>query len=293
MRKELIRPEAALFADEEAFRFRHLLSRDAAYDALPKATRAELHERFADWLDEHGAGLVELDEMLGYHLEQAARFNEELGRPGDALAERAAARLGAAGVRALDRGDMVGAINLLGRATALLPPTDDARIELELELGEALQEAGRLAEAESLLEQTAVQAARSDQPLIRLRPQLGLVSVRMQTRRREGASTDSDVTSSRWWPCSRRQAIIVTRRTLSVCSGCSPAAGTEAADLQERALAHALQAGDERRAQVIARHIAAIALWGPEPVPSPRSPAAARSSTKHRATREGSSRRAA
>ena len=58
-------------------------------------------------------------------------------------------------MRALDRGDMVGAINLLGRATALLPPNDDARIELELDLGEALQEAGRLTEAESLLEQTA------------------------------------------------------------------------------------------------------------------------------------------
>ena len=43
-------------------------------------------------------------------------------------------------------------------------------------------------------------------------------------------------------------------------------AGAEAANLQERALAHARAAGDERRAQAIARHIAAIALWGPEPV---------------------------
>ena len=41
---------------EDAFRFRHLLIREAAYEALPKATRAELHERFADWLGEHGAG---------------------------------------------------------------------------------------------------------------------------------------------------------------------------------------------------------------------------------------------
>ena len=138
VRKELIRPDAAQSPGEDAFRFRHLLSRDAAYEALPKATRAELHARFADWLDEHQAGLVELDEMLGYHLEQAARFNDELGRPGGALAERAAARLGAAGLRALDRGDMVGAINLLGRATALLPAGRHARIELEIELGEAL-----------------------------------------------------------------------------------------------------------------------------------------------------------
>ena len=45
--RELIHPERAQFAGEDGFRFRHLLIRDAAYDALPKAVRAELHERFA------------------------------------------------------------------------------------------------------------------------------------------------------------------------------------------------------------------------------------------------------
>ena len=54
VRRELIRPDRPQFAGEDAFRFRHLLIRDAAYDALPKSVRAELHERFADWLDEHG-----------------------------------------------------------------------------------------------------------------------------------------------------------------------------------------------------------------------------------------------
>jgi AAA ATPase domain len=54
-RKELIRSDPGDFAGEDAFRFRHLLIRDAAYQALPKAQRAELHERFAAWL-EHAAG---------------------------------------------------------------------------------------------------------------------------------------------------------------------------------------------------------------------------------------------
>ena len=45
---------AAVYSDEDGFRFRHLLIRDAAYDSLPKATRAELHERFATWLEQHG-----------------------------------------------------------------------------------------------------------------------------------------------------------------------------------------------------------------------------------------------
>ncbi len=96
VRKELVRPDKAQFPGEDAYRFRHLLIRDAAYDALAKATRAELHERFADWLEEHGRDLVELDELIGYHLEQAYRHRTELGH-GDtqtlATGERAAERL--------------------------------------------------------------------------------------------------------------------------------------------------------------------------------------------------------
>ena len=99
MRKELIRPDKPRLPAEDAFRFRHLLIRDAAYDALPKATRAELHERFAAWLEERGRDFVELDEIVGYHLEQAARYKAELGQPNVALAKRAGERLATAGRR--------------------------------------------------------------------------------------------------------------------------------------------------------------------------------------------------
>jgi predicted ATPase len=50
MQKEFIAPGEAELVGEDAFRFRHLLIKDAAYRALPKDTRAELHERLADWL---------------------------------------------------------------------------------------------------------------------------------------------------------------------------------------------------------------------------------------------------
>ena len=56
VRHQLVRPDRAQLAGDDGYRFRHLLIRDAAYDALPKAVRADLHARFADWLDEHGAG---------------------------------------------------------------------------------------------------------------------------------------------------------------------------------------------------------------------------------------------
>ena len=108
VRRELVRPDRAQLPGEDAYRFRHLLIRDAAYDALPKSTRADLHERFATWIGEHSEGLVEADEVVGYHLEQAYRYRAELGpagKQGRAVADRAAERLAAAGRRAIARSD--------------------------------------------------------------------------------------------------------------------------------------------------------------------------------------------
>jgi len=129
VRKELIRSEPSLLAGDDAFRFRHLLIRDAAYDTLAKATRADLHERFATWLDEH-AELVEQDEIIGYHLEQTARYGEELGEPNAVLAERAAERLGSAGQTALNRGDFRAGRMFLRRAIDVLPERHPRRFDL-------------------------------------------------------------------------------------------------------------------------------------------------------------------
>ena len=41
-RKEFIEPGASIFPEEDGFRFRHILIRDAAYLAMPKETRAQL-----------------------------------------------------------------------------------------------------------------------------------------------------------------------------------------------------------------------------------------------------------
>ncbi|HET7044630.1 MAG TPA: AAA family ATPase, partial [Gaiellaceae bacterium] len=147
VRRDLISPDAPQLPGEDGFRFRHLLIRDAAYDALPKATRAELHERFAGWLEQHGSALVELDEILGYHLERAVRYRRELGLPaGGALAEAARRRLTSGGVRARVRGDEVAAVNLFERAAALAPD-GEVDLALELDLVDALYWAGRTEDA--------------------------------------------------------------------------------------------------------------------------------------------------
>jgi hypothetical protein len=151
VRKELVRPEKPALPTDDAYRFRHLLIRDAAYDALPKAMRIELHERFATWLEEHGADLVELDEIVGYHLEQAARYAEELGIRAPERNARAADRLTAAAKRAEARGDVAATINLARRADALVSREDPRRAALLLLVGTALDDGGRLAESLSVL----------------------------------------------------------------------------------------------------------------------------------------------
>src|SRR5262245_44513903 len=183
VRKDLVRPERALLPEDDAYRFRHLLIRDTAYEALPKATRAELHERFATWLEEHGTDLVELDEILGYHLEQAYRYRAELGPLDDAaaeLADPAATRLLASADRALERGDASATVGLLTRATDLLPAGDPRRLMAELELAKALGEQGDL---ERALDRVAeIVAAAREQGNVRVVERGRLVAIEFGTQ---------------------------------------------------------------------------------------------------------------
>jgi class 3 adenylate cyclase/tetratricopeptide (TPR) repeat protein len=191
VRKDLIAPDKALIPGEDGFRFRHLLIRDAAYDALPKAARSDLHERFAHWLEVRGAALVELDELVGYHLERAARYREELGQPADnALSAAARQRLTVAGRRALRRSDFSAAVNLLERAAALVPQAA-LDLALEIDLIDALfwERKGEdaLDRAQSLGEQAAAAGDRIGQLCARI--QEGVVRIRVEP---EGATEALD-----------------------------------------------------------------------------------------------------
>jgi serine/threonine protein kinase/tetratricopeptide (TPR) repeat protein len=150
VRKELIRPHPSTSDTDTAFRFRHLLIRDAAYDALSEETRARLHERFADWLEAGGGDVA--GEIPGWHLEQAVTYGQRLGWETDpGLARRAAAHLHTAGRRARGRGDVAAATSLLERAAALAPMADIPRGPISVDLAECLMETGEVARADELL----------------------------------------------------------------------------------------------------------------------------------------------
>jgi class 3 adenylate cyclase/tetratricopeptide (TPR) repeat protein len=181
----LISPGRSEFTNEAGYRFDHILIRDATYSLIPKRVRAGHHELHADWLEQRSDyELGEHAEVIGYHLEQALRCRLELEpaareRHRD-LAARGAEHLGAAGRSAFARDDMHAAVNLLERATALLPDDDRFRGSLQPDLGSALTECGRLAEAERVLDAAVDSAAVRDDALALAHATIARLSLRLQ-----------------------------------------------------------------------------------------------------------------
>ncbi len=169
-RREYIRPATETIGTEDAFSFRHLLIRDAAYRRLSKGLRAKLHAAFAGWFRRiAGPSFSSHDEILGYHLEQAVSYRSEIAPQTDddrRLAREAAEILATAGRRAMGRGDMRATANLLPRAASLIPPDDPWRLRIELDLARALNESGRQEEALGLISEVETRAREMDEPVV-------------------------------------------------------------------------------------------------------------------------------
>jgi class 3 adenylate cyclase len=142
--------------------FHHVLVRDVAYSALPKAERAELHERLADTLERrNGSRAGAPDEIVGYHLEQASRYRRELmprDEHGLLLGRRAARLLAGAGRRARARADWPGAAALLSRAVAVLVEGDPERVRLLPDLARAVGLCGDYRRELALLDEAVERA---------------------------------------------------------------------------------------------------------------------------------------
>ena len=165
-RKRLVNEAPTPDADGSDYRFQHVLVRDAAYQRVLKRARADLHERFADWLEQTRGvreAQIELDEVVGHHLEQAYLYRNQLGLIDPhirVLGSRAAEKLGTAGRRAFTRGDLPAATDLFGRAMATLAQMDPVRLNLAPDLGEVLMERGDFDRAREVLGE--VEAATDD-----------------------------------------------------------------------------------------------------------------------------------
>jgi predicted ATPase len=270
LRKELIRPDRPSLG-RRTYRFRHLLIRDAAYESLPKETRAELHERFGRWLEEAVRERApEYEEVLGYHLEQAYRYRLELGPVDDAvrsLAREAAEHLGHAARRAFVRSDGPGGVNLISRAVALLPPEDPLRVELvpNVRVVQGLEDETRWADR-VLTEAVEAAATTGDRRLAaQALVQRGLLRL----------FTDPDVTADELIDTAERSTAVFAE--LGDEAGLARAwrlraqahylvrRGGASAEASERALVHARNAGDRFEEREIVEWLAIALVLGPAP----------------------------
>ena len=266
VRKELIRSTSPTFPDDEGFRFRHLLIRDAAYESLPKATRAELHERFADWLSTHD--LVEGDEIVGYHLEQAHRYRAELDTADPALrrlASRVSDHLASAGRAAMDRGDFNAGRSLFRRATTILTEDDPKRLALTPDLAVALLESEDLDEARTAL----ARARKASDPVTAAIatvvensldfygggsiPRDARIARREDARRVLEAADHDEGLGYYWWDLAGEKW--VSLRAAETAAAC------------ERGLDHFRRAGLFRRTDDLVWWIRSAYVFGPTPVP--------------------------
>jgi DNA-binding SARP family transcriptional activator len=268
VRKGVVRVDRPEFEGEDAFRFRHLLLRDVTYDAIPKLTRSELHDRYAGWLEEH---LVGADAFLGYHLERAYRYRVEVlavGAESDALARRACDRLERAATTALGRSDLPAAIGLLERAASLPPVAESRRALLLVDLAATLADAGELAEAERVLDDVGTAAPGADGDGIGERLLVERQFLELH-RAAPGTARHSSAIVERVLPTFERAADeqgLCRALRLQAYSDWTLGRLSNADDAWERAAEHARRAGREHERADILTWLASSTWFGATPV---------------------------
>jgi DNA-binding SARP family transcriptional activator len=262
-------PPGRILADQ--YSFRHILIQEAAYRAIPKSLRAELHQRFADWLEYRVSERIPgLAEIVGYHLEQAVRYGNELWpaeAPPAELSLRAAGHLETAGRAAHDRGDDLAAVNLLDRAAALFPGDDPALARLYTSLGAALSEAGQLEKAKAALDQAQriAEGAGDEGQHAHARVQALLLGLKLDPQHAATEITRALPELRREFDQSQDDLGICWTLQLEAALHWNHAKSAAAEDAWQRAAEYARRVNDRRELAEILSWLASAALWGPTP----------------------------
>jgi DNA-binding SARP family transcriptional activator len=269
--KGLVQHEPSDRRPGEEYSFRHILIQEAAYRAIPKSRRAELHHRFADWLEYVLWEPATIrPEILGYHLEQSVRYLSEL-RPAEAqsspLPARAAGHLETAGRAAHDRGDELAAINLLTRGTALLPRDDAVLARLYTSLGVALTEAGQLEKAMTTLDDAqriaAVNGDEGQRAHARLQALLSGLELNPNKAAEQIAHALPELRSQ--FAGDRDELGLCRVLQLQAAMHWIHANSAAAEEAWQRAAEYARRAHDRQRLAELLGWLASAALWGPTP----------------------------
>jgi tetratricopeptide (TPR) repeat protein len=150
-RRDFVRPvRVSSIYGEDELSFWYALVRDVAYQQIPRSVRADKHVAAARWVEASARDrLDDHAEILAHHFQQAMELSRAAGTERPELRESLVRCLGLAGDRAM-RLDIAAAEGSYRRALELSDGA--ARAELLAKLADALQEQGRLPEAEAAYE---------------------------------------------------------------------------------------------------------------------------------------------
>ena len=141
--RDFVRRRAgSTMAGEREYVIKHALTREVAYESLPRARRARMHAAFAGWLERVGRGRDDLASLLAHHYAEAVRpedldlawqdEQDELQR----LRAKALHWLESAAQLAMRRYEIEDALALLYRALSLEPDAE-AQAEVWRAVGKA------------------------------------------------------------------------------------------------------------------------------------------------------------
>jgi class 3 adenylate cyclase len=138
-RRELLRRERrSAVAGERQYAFRHVLVRDVAYAQLPRAARADKHQRVARWLEALSPDRAEdRAELLAHHWQAALEYARVVGQETAELVTRTQLALRDAGDHALAVNAYGAAIRWYRAALEHCQPSDPLYPSLVLQLGKA------------------------------------------------------------------------------------------------------------------------------------------------------------
>jgi hypothetical protein len=141
--RDLVRRRArSSMAGEREYVIKHALTREVAYESLPRARRPRMHSAFAAWLEGRAPGRDDLASLIAHHYAEAVRpedadlswagEEEELER----LRGKALLWLEAAAEFAMRRYEIEDALELLRRALSL-QPEEEAQARIWRAVGKA------------------------------------------------------------------------------------------------------------------------------------------------------------
>ena len=248
-----------------AWRFVHVLVREAAYGALLRRDRSAVHERCAAWFDDAAPGDEQVEGVVAFHLERA--YLDAAGRTAAGtrltdLGDRAWRRLAQVATSAMTRGELEAAASWADRALAIAPHDHPERTDLLIQLGTALRESGGRDRAAAVLkeaEELAAGARDVSRTWSARRQQLEMVDDADQLEAESRAflpaleERDDRLGLARAW------------RMISLATWWRGRLG-EAETHARRALAFAEAAGDVRECMDIRAGLPAMMLAGPSPV---------------------------